>query len=67
MDTVNVIDENKSQVILRIASVKIRGNTTIETYALCALCGEASTTTLIHRQIAKFIGLQGTTVSFLGI
>jgi predicted transcriptional regulator len=70
MDTVNVIDENKSQVILRIVPVKIRDNTTIETYALCALyavCGEASTTTLIHRQIAKFIGLQGTTVSFLGI
>jgi hypothetical protein len=31
MDTVNVIDENKSQVILRIVPVKIRGKTTIET------------------------------------
>jgi hypothetical protein len=41
MDTVNVIDENKSQVILRIVSVKIRGKTTIKTYALC---DEASTT-----------------------
>jgi hypothetical protein len=60
MDKVNVIDENKSQVILRIVPVKIKGKTTIETYALC---DEASTTTLIDHQTAKCIGLQGTTVS----
>jgi hypothetical protein len=32
MDTVNVIDENKSQVILQIVPVKIRGKRMIETY-----------------------------------
>jgi hypothetical protein len=52
MDTVNVIDENKSQVILRIVPVKIRGKTTIATYALC---DEASTATLIDHQTAKCI------------
>jgi hypothetical protein len=51
---VNVIDENKSQVILRIIPVKIRGKTRIETYALC---DEVSTTTLIGHQTAKCIGL----------
>jgi hypothetical protein len=61
MDTVNVIDENKSQVILRIVPVKIRRKTTIETYALC---DEASTTTLIDPQTAKCIGLKRTTVHF---
>jgi hypothetical protein len=35
MDTANVIAENNSQVILRIVPVKIRGKTTIVTYALC--------------------------------
>jgi hypothetical protein len=58
---VNVIDVNKSQVILRIVPVKIRGKTTIETYALC---DEASTLTLIDHQTAKCIELQGTTVLF---
>jgi hypothetical protein len=52
-NTVNVIDVNKSQVILRIVPVKIRGKTTIETYALC---DEASTLTLIDHQTAKCIG-----------
>jgi hypothetical protein len=33
MDTVNVIDENISQVILRIVPVKIRWKLTIDTYA----------------------------------
>jgi hypothetical protein len=31
MDTVNVIDENKSQMILRIVPVKIREKMTVET------------------------------------
>jgi hypothetical protein len=34
---------------------------TIETFTLC---DEASATTLIDHQTAKFIGLQGTTVPF---
>jgi hypothetical protein len=45
-----LIDENKSQVILRIVPVKITGKTTIETYALWV---ETSTTTLIDHQTAK--------------
>jgi hypothetical protein len=61
MDTVNVIDENKNQVILRIVPVKIRGKTKIKT---SALCDEASTTTLIDHQTAKCIGLQETIVLF---
>jgi hypothetical protein len=61
MDTVNVIDENKSQVILRIVPVKIRRKTTIETYVLC---DKASTTTLIDHQTAKCIGPQRKTVPF---
>jgi hypothetical protein len=44
MGTVNMLDENKSQVILQIVPVKIRGKTTIETYALC---DEGSLTNLI--------------------
>jgi hypothetical protein len=52
IDTVNVIDENKNQVILRIVMVKIREKTTIETYALC---DEASATTLIDHQTGKCI------------
>jgi hypothetical protein len=44
-----LIDENKSQVILRVP-VKITGKTTIETYALWV---ETSTTTLIDHQTAK--------------
>jgi hypothetical protein len=61
MDTVNVIDENKNQVILRIVWVKIREKTTIETYALC---DEASTTTLIDHRTGKCIILQERIVLF---
>jgi hypothetical protein len=61
MKTVNVIDGNKSQVILRIVPVKTRKKKTIETYTLC---DEASTMTLIGHQTAKCIGLQETIVPF---
>jgi hypothetical protein len=50
INTVNVIDENKCKVILRIVPVKIRGKATIETYVLC---DEASTTILIDHQTAN--------------
>jgi hypothetical protein len=50
MDTVNVIDENKNQVLLRMVQVIIRGMTTIET---CALCDKASTVSKIDRKKSK--------------